>query len=120
MSDCFDSHERRVVPGAVAVVHAPRTMSDLLRRRVRIETGNAQAEQLGARRGSSHTGLGTLLGLVTRQPGLGLRLPVFVGVHIAARLRARRAIRSGDFTTWQRDESSRLGVSQDVAARGSS
>jgi hypothetical protein len=32
---------------------------------------------------------------------------VFVAVHVAARLGARKALRSGDFTTWQRDESSR-------------
>ena len=49
----------------------------------------------------------TLLGLAVTRPGLALRLPVFVAVHVAARLGARRALRSGDFTTWQRDESSR-------------
>lgn len=107
MSDSFSGEERRVVPSAVAVVHPPRTVRDLVRRRIRISTGNAQAAQLGVRRPASRTSVRTLLGLAVGRPGLALRLPVFVGVHVAARLGARRALRSGDFTTWQRDESSR-------------
>ena len=38
------------MPSAVAVVHPPRTVRDLVRRRIRIATGNAQAGQLGVRR----------------------------------------------------------------------
>ncbi|MCY7401621.1 MAG: glycosyltransferase [Nocardioides sp.] len=107
MSDSFSGDERRVVPGAVAVVHPPRTLRDLVRRRIRIATGNTQAAHLGVRRPASRTSLRILLALAVSRPGVALRLPVFLGVHVAARLGARRAVRSGDFTTWQRDESSR-------------
>lgn len=107
MSDSFTGAERRVVPGAVAVVHPPRTLRDLVRRRVRIATGNAQATDLGVRRPASRTTVRTLAGLAVSRPGLALRMPVFLGVHVAATLGARRALRAGDFTTWQRDESSR-------------
>ena len=107
MSDSFSGDERRVVPGAVAVIHPPRTLRDLVRRRIRIATGNTQAGQLGVRRPASRTSMRTLLGLAVGRPGLALRLPVFLGVHVAAQLGARQAVRTGDFTTWQRDESSR-------------
>lgn len=107
MSDSFTGAERCVVPGAVAVVHPPRTLRDLVRRRVRIATGNAQAADLGVRRPASRTTVRTLAGLAVSRPGLALRMPVFLGVHVAATLGARRALRAGDFTTWQRDESSR-------------
>ena len=107
MSDSFTGDERRVVPGAVAVVHPPLTVRDLVRRRIRIATGNAQAGQLGVRRPATRTSGRTLLRLAVGRPGIALRLPVFICVHVAARLGARRALRSGDFTTWQRDESSR-------------
>ncbi len=107
MSDSFSGDERRVVPAAVAVIHPPRTVRDLVRRRIRVATGNAQAAQLGVRRPGSRTGPRTLLGLAVTRPGLALRLPVFVAVHVAAQLGARKALRSGDFATWQRDESSR-------------
>ena len=107
MSDSFSGEERRIVSDAVAVVHPPRTVRDLVRRRIRITTGNAQAGQLGVRRPATRTSVRTLLGLAVGRPGIALRLPVFVGVHVAANLGARQALRSGDFTTWQRDESSR-------------
>ena len=107
MSDSFSGEERRVVAGAVAVVRPPRTVGDLVRRRVRVATGNAQAGRLGVRRPASRTSVRTLLGLAVGRPGLALRMPVFVAVHVAAQVGARRALRSDDFTTWQRDESSR-------------
>lgn len=107
MSESFSYDECRVVSEATAVVRPPRTVLDLVRRRIRIVTGNTQAAQLGVRRCGSRTTVRTLLGLVVLRRGLGLRLPVFLGVHVAARLGALGAIRAGDFTTWQRDDSSR-------------
>ncbi|RYB99143.1 glycosyltransferase [Nocardioides ganghwensis] len=107
LSDEFDHAERRVVAGAVAVVRPPRTLSDLLKRRVRVATGNVQAARMGARRDSSRTTLRTLLRVAVAQPGVAVRLPVFVTVWAIATVRARGAVRSGDFETWQRDESSR-------------
>ena len=68
-------------------------------------TGNAQASEAGV--GGGSTSIRTLLRLAVIEPGVALRLPVFVGVTLAARLSARKAIRSGDFATWLRDESSR-------------
>ena len=107
ISDAFSAGERRVVTSAVAVVHRPRTVRDLVRRRIRVATGNAQATQLGARRAESRTRVRTLLGLAVARPGVAVRLPVFLGVYLVAALGARRAVRAGDFHTWQRDESSR-------------
>jgi hypothetical protein len=107
LSDEFDHAERRVVTGALAVVHPPRTLSDLLKRRVRVATGNVQAARMGARRDSSRTTLRTLLGVAVARPGVAARLPVFLAVWVVATVRARGAVRSGDFETWQRDESSR-------------
>lgn len=107
MSDAFSAAERRVVASAVAVVRPPRTVRDLVRRRIRVATGNVQAAHLGARRAASRTRLRTLLGLAVARPGLAVRLPVFLGVYVAAALGARLAVRAGDFTTWRRDESSR-------------
>ena len=109
MSEAFGPDERRVVTDAVAVVHPPRTVADLVRRRTRVATGNAQAARLGVRRPGSQTRLRTLLGLAVSRPGLAARLPVFLGVYLVASVGARRAVRAGDFDTWQRDESSRTG-----------
>ncbi len=109
ISDAFDADERSIVTEASVLVHPPRTLGDLLRRRVRAATGLVQADQLGVRRPESTTGWRMLGGLVREQPALVWRLPVFLGVGALARARSRRAIRTGDYTTWLRDESSRAG-----------
>lgn len=107
VSDAFEPDERIVVDTATVTVRPPRTVTDLLRRRVRVATGNAQAADLGVRRADSATRLGTLARLARRQPALIPRIAVFLAVTAVARARARRFARAGDFTTWQRDESSR-------------
>ncbi|WP_196780765.1 glycosyltransferase family protein [Nocardioides sambongensis] len=108
VSEAFDDHERRVVDDAHVVVRPPRTTGDLLRRRVRVVTGNVQATELGVRHRSSMTSPAVLARLAVQEPAVGLRLPVFLGIGLIARWKSRRAVRAGDFTTWLRDESSRV------------
>lgn len=106
-SEAFGARQRRVVEEAVVVVTAPRATGDLLRRRVRVHTGNAQATSLGLRGAEAATSLRTLGHLALARPRLLPRLPVFLVVALLARVGSRPALRAGDFTTWQRDESSR-------------
>lgn len=116
MSDAFSAAERRIVEEAVAVVHPPRTVRDLLRRRIRIVTGNQQADAADVRRPTSRTTPRTLMRLLREQPRLVGPVAVFVAVHLAATVGARRALRAGDFTSWQRDESSRVGIPERIVA----
>lgn len=107
-SVAFAPDERRVVPDARVVVHAPRTVSDLLRRRVRSVTATSQLQQAMPGAGeSARTSRADLLGIVRRHPAAAPKMAVFLAVTAVTRWRARRPIRSGDFTTWLRDESSR-------------
>lgn len=106
-SEEFTGDERVIVPEASVVVHPPRTMRDLHRRRIRAATGNAQADRVGLRRSSSITSPRTLVALVADQPSLLTRLPVFLGSALASRIAAARVVRTGDYDTWLRDESSR-------------
>lgn len=107
VSDAFAGSERLVVDAATVTVWPPRTMADLLRRRIRVTTGSRQAAQVGVRSHESVTRPRTLLDLARRRPAMVPRIGVFVAVTVIARIRARRFTRTGDFTTWQRDESSR-------------
>ena len=109
MSDAFDPAERIIVNEASVVIRPPRTIADLMRRRTRAATGNSQADSAGARRAESRTSLRTLANLAVENPRLIGRIPVFLGVTVVARIRSRQALKTGDFTTWQRDESSRSG-----------
>ncbi|MFI1455614.1 glycosyltransferase [Streptomyces roseus] len=115
----FAPQERRVVETARVVVRPPRTWGDLIRRRVRAATSSAELERFqasqapgsaqGAHAPSARTGTDDLRALLRAQPSLFPGVVVFVAAALAARRRARKAIRSGDFSTWLRDESSRQG-----------
>ena len=106
-SEAFSDSERLVVEESVVVVRPPRTVSDLIRRRVRVATGNRQADGLGLRTSEARTSLGDLGRILAGEPRLFPHVLVFLGVTLVARFRARRAARVGDYHTWQRDESSR-------------
>lgn len=108
VSDAFTDDERTIVDTATVTVHPPRTVGDLLKRRVRVVAGTTQASQLGIRRSDSTTTPATLAKLAKERPALIPRLCVFAGITVIARLRARKFTAAGDFTTWQRDESSRM------------
>lgn len=108
MSDAFEPGERLVVEACTVTVSVPRTPRDLLRRRVRVATGNAQADIAGARRAESHTSVRSLM-VLARDPRAAIGMPVFLAVTLASRVLAARRVRRGDFSTWLRDESSRSG-----------
>ncbi|WP_220499699.1 glycosyltransferase [Microbispora sp. H10670] len=101
----FQPHERAVTGTARVVVHPPRTLGDLIRRRVRAVTGVAELDGSPGGR-TARTGVRDLVGMA-RSPRLVPHLAVFLAVTLLARTRARRAVRRGDFTTWLRDDSSR-------------
>lgn len=104
----FGSHERAVVTEARAIVHTPRTVPDLLRRRSRAATGVRQLEgTVDAPRSSARTQPSHLLALVRREPLMLPRVLVFIVLTIAARWHSKRAERTGNYSTWLRDESSR-------------
>jgi glycosyltransferase involved in cell wall biosynthesis len=107
ISEAFAPSERAIVQEAVVIIEGPRTLRDLIRRRVRISTGNSQLDQLGMRSGLARTSVRDLCRIATGSPWLPAKVAVFVAVTSLGRLGARRRITQGDFTTWLRDESSR-------------
>ena len=56
---------------------------------------------------AARTRLPDLLRIVRDEPNMAPRVVLFLWVAILARLRARRAVSRGDYSTWLRDESSR-------------
>jgi hypothetical protein len=107
----FAPHEQSIVTGAHVVVHTPRTFGDLLRRRVRAATGIAQIERAERLpRITPRTRMSDLAAIIRSEPRMAMRVAFFLSVAVVARLRARRAVGRGDYSTWLRDESSRRGL----------
>jgi len=115
----FTSAERYIVPDARVLIHPPRTFADLLRRRVRAVVSVAQIENLGAesngaakngaagKNEAARTRPADLLAIARSGRGMAPRVTAFVLIALVARLRARRTLARGDYSTWLRDESSR-------------
>jgi glycosyltransferase involved in cell wall biosynthesis len=106
-SVAFTEAERRIVSTASVVVHAPRTMGDLIRRRVRSQTVVTQMATVMPAAAEARTSSRNLLEILRRRPLLAPKMAVFLAVTLVARSRARQHIQRGDFSTWLRDESSR-------------
>lgn len=105
----FAPDERTIATDARVIVHPPRTSADLFRRRVRAAVTVTQIEQTAdAPSATARTRPADLLAIARTGPGMATRVLVFVAVAVVARLRARRAVSRGDYSTWLRDESSRL------------
>ncbi len=115
----FAPQERVIVAAARVVVHTPGTFADLLRRRVRAATGLAQMDRAErAPESTARTAMSDLTAIVRREPRMAPRVVFFASMAVLARLRARRAVARGDYSTWLRDESSRRGPAVDgVIAR---
>jgi glycosyltransferase involved in cell wall biosynthesis len=104
----FSPAERIIVPAASVVVHPPRTFGDLMRRRVRAAVSVAQIENTQTGQdGAGRTSMSDLMAIAREGVGMPPRVMLFLAIAVLARLRARRAVRRGDFSTWLRDESSR-------------
>ncbi|MEV6054858.1 glycosyltransferase family 2 protein [Streptomyces sp. NPDC052107] len=104
----FARGERLVVRAASVVIQPPRTWRDLIKRRVRAAVSTAQVEQhQGPEQASARTSKADLMDLLRREPRLFAAVVVFVAAAVAARRKARKAVRAQDFGTWLRDESSR-------------
>jgi glycosyltransferase involved in cell wall biosynthesis len=108
----FPAQARRVVPGAVAVVHPPRTLRDLIRMRIRALVSTTQIAgggELSDAAAEARTTRGDLTAVLRAGSVLDApKVAWFVTVTLIVRFRARRTIAKRDYRTWLRDESSRL------------
>lgn len=107
----FTRSEQRVLSDATVVVHPPRSLRNLLRIRERALVSTEQLAREGVfaqASAAARTSRADLMHLVRPDPlRFGPKVAWFVLVTALVRRRARRRLESGDFTTWQRDDSSR-------------
>jgi hypothetical protein len=104
----FAPGERAVVAQATAVVHAPRTLPDLVRRRIRAALTVTQLERTaGAPASTARTRPADLAAIARSEPRLTPSVAFFLLLALGARLGAWRAGRRDNYSNWLRDDSSR-------------
>jgi hypothetical protein len=76
--------------------------------RARTVTGLAQLERTEhAPESTARTSMSDLAAIIRTEPRMAPRVALFLFMAALARLKAHRAVASGDYSTWLRDESSR-------------
>ncbi|MEY9933749.1 hypothetical protein ABH926_008409 [Catenulispora sp. GP43] len=107
----FEPARRRVVAEASVVVHPPRTLGALLKIRTRALVSTLQAADdpsLTTASGSARTSLSDLRAIAAASPVRATpKVAWFLVLTVATKLRARRAVRTKDYRTWHRDDTSR-------------
>jgi glycosyltransferase involved in cell wall biosynthesis len=109
ISEAIPILSRAIVSNSVVVIHLPRTLADLLRRRVRIVSGTKEVDRFGMRDSHSRTSIRWLIRYWLTTPCMAHKMLVFVLVTFASRLLAWLEGAGGAPSTWHRDESSRSG-----------
>lgn len=112
LDSLFGPHERTVVPEASVLVETPRKTKDLVRRLVRVRSGNSALRDAAAAAGAPQAVRASdkwswLRDVVLPAPWLAPAAVCYVGITVMAGFLAKRARKRGN-TTWQRDESSRV------------
>jgi glycosyltransferase involved in cell wall biosynthesis len=104
----FSPGEQVIVADAHVTIHAPRTLRDLLRRKIRSATGIAQLKtNAAAPYAGPRTRLPELVAIASGEARMIPRVALFLAIVFFARLRATWIVMRGDFSTWLRDDSSR-------------
>ena len=104
----FRAEERIAVRDAVVTVIAPRTVTDLVKVKSRIHIGRHELNTLyPAPESDDPKRPLEILGSLPWSVRLPFSLTVYILVNVAARLHARRRLRSGATALWDRDEAAR-------------
>jgi glycosyltransferase involved in cell wall biosynthesis len=105
VSESFRPSERAIDPGAIVTVRPARTWRALLNRRIRVTQGNRELAGTGLVSAEASTSPADLWRIVRREPAMALRMPVFLGTALVARILERTGHRAPG--AWLRDETSR-------------
>lgn len=107
----FSAKERRVVQGATFKIQTPRTLGDVIAIKTRSHFGNLELRERYPELWLNEAG-GASVGLLRcfAKPWLWPSLLIYGYVKIVSRRRARARLRKKDFSTWERDESTRVAV----------
>jgi hypothetical protein len=106
----FTPAERYIVPGVECTVYPPRNVAGLVKIKTRSRFGTLEQRANFPGAGDAHgaSWLPTIKHLLTR-PSLWPGIPIYIGVVVLTRLRARWRLLLGIQHAWDRDDSARQG-----------
>lgn len=104
----YQECERRTISDYFFTIFAPKTMADLIKIKTRVRFGNMEVSQKysNVSIGKDNNSL-DIIKLVLRRPWLVFQSFIYIYVQLQTKKLSRARMAIADFTTWERDESSR-------------
>ena len=104
----YQEHERRMISDYSFTIFAPKTMADLIKIKTRVRFGNMEVSQKYSNVSiGKDNRLSDIIKLVLRRPWLIFQSFIYIYVQLQTKKLSRARMAIADFTTWERDESSR-------------
>lgn len=115
----FAADERRTVETAHFTMYPARTTRDFVRRKIRVHAGNIELRRRDPRPADAAdagaAGRGTSwLSVVAADRRLLTAVPAYVVISTLAKVLAHQKVRRGDLSTWERDDSSRTTLRENL------
>lgn len=106
----YQEHERRMISDYHFTIFAPKTMADLIKIKTRVRFGNMEVSEKYTNVSiGKDNNLLDIVKLVLRKPWLVFQSFIYIYVQLQTKKLSRARMAAADFTTWERDESSRSG-----------
>lgn len=104
----FNENERRMINQFSFKIFAPRTLHDLIKIKTRVRFGNMEVAKKypSMKIGQDNAPL-DILKLCASTPSMLLKSLVYIYVQFRTKQLSKKRMAAADFTTWERDESSR-------------
>lgn len=104
----YKANERRMINDYHFTIFAPKTMVDLIKIKTRVRFGNMEVSEKypNITIGKDNNTL-DIVKLVFRRPWLIFQCFIYIYVQLQTKKHSRARMEIADFTTWERDESSR-------------
>ena len=104
----YQEGERRTISDYCFTIFAPKTMADLIKIKTRVRFGNMEvSEKYSNVSIGKDNSLSDVIKLVLRRPWLIVQVFIYIYVQLQTKKLSRARMAIADFTTWERDESSR-------------
>jgi len=104
----FEKQERLTAEGCSFTVFAPKTLADLIKIKTRVRFGNMELNmKFPNLKAGNDNSPGALLSVVAGRPWLLPAAVLYAYVQWQTRRNAAKRMAMADFTTWERDDSSR-------------
>ena len=105
----FSESERQMIKEAAFTIFAPKTLKNLIKIKTRVRFGNMEvAQKYPSMSIGKDNGMSDIIKLTLKKPWLCIHSLLYIYVQLQTKRLSKARMAAADFTTWERDDSSRI------------